>query len=191
MRKRATGFPVAGLFLGLGGRCGRFFGGLFAFQIGRATAAFCDGFELLSHKIRGVYRFFFGFMQVKVAMRGSFWFPMPMKFRLLLLVALAVSLSACAPYSRHRAPQLPIYPPEQPECFMEVGQVTLVNREAGFVMIRTAAELPAGMELLVHNRNNVQTAVLRVSPEKQPSFMIADILKGRPLPGETAIRRVE
>ena len=126
-------------------------------------------------------------MQEKVARRGDFCFSGAMKyFPRLLLAVLAVSLSACA--TKPRVPQFPVLPPER---HVEIGRVEAVNYDKGFVMVRTAQDLGPEVELQTRDQNNAATATLRTSVEKHAPFVIADILKGRPLPGEVVTRKVE
>jgi len=138
----------------------------------------------------GFYRFFCDFAQVKVAGNGNFCFSDGMKHSLrFLLVVLALGLSACA--TRPRVQQFSVLPPEQPVRYVTVGQVVMINRDAGFVMVRSSTELPPGTELQSRDKDDVQTATLRVSAEKYASHMIADIMKGKPFPGETVTRKLE
>lgn len=60
-----------------------------------------------------------------------------------------------------------------------------MNPGHGFAVIETSQTLDTGTELQSRTIDGRQTAVLKVTPEKKNPFIIADILNGKPLPGET------
>ena len=59
-----------------------------------------------------------------------------------------------------------------------------MNLEHGFAVIESSQTPDTGTELAARSIDGQQTALLRVTPEKKNPFIIADIVKGKPLPGE-------
>ena len=66
-----------------------------------------------------------------------------------------------------------------------VGTIVSVNEEQHFVLIDTESSYaaPVGAALKSFTDGN-ETAVLTVSPEAKPPFMIADIVSGAPQKGD-------
>jgi hypothetical protein len=67
-----------------------------------------------------------------------------------------------------------------------LGEITFVNAEEGFVLIKTSAatKLPEGS--LIESRNTVSGALasLELSPERKRTFLVADIKTGQPSVGD-------
>ena len=68
-----------------------------------------------------------------------------------------------------------------------VGNISLVNSKVGFVLIESRTIPPAGTILKSLSPKETETATLKVTFERQPPFIIADIIKGTPYPGEPVI----
>ena len=102
----------------------------------------------------------------------------------LLLAALCLSLAACATHPA--VPQASIKPPAPLP--VAIGRVSLVNEELGFVLIDTQETPETGTELQTRANDGQETARLRVSVEKKRPYIIADILKGKPLPGQVVTK---
>lgn len=105
--------------------------------------------------------------------------------RNLILAALCLNLAACAT-GRNRVPEAPIKAPTPPP--VAVGKVTMVNQELGFVLIQSPVSPETGAALQSRDKDGGETASLRVSGEKKPPFIIADILKGKPHAGDTVTK---
>ena len=103
-----------------------------------------------------------------------------------LAVALCcLGLAACATH-RPSVPEASIKAPAPAP--VSSGMVSLVNEEAGFVLVRTGETPEAGSSLQARSKDGAETALLRVSPEQKRPFIIADILKGKPHVGETVTK---
>ena len=90
-------------------------------------------------------------------------------------------LAACASH-RPRVPEAPIKAPTPPP--LVIGRVYAVNMSHGFAVIQSSQTPDTGTELQARSSDGQQTALLKVTPEKKNPFIIADIVKGKPLPGE-------
>ena len=87
-----------------------------------------------------------------------------------LLVPL-LALSSCASAPRR---------PKEAATARVIGTVSLVNEDDHFVLI-DAVEYPgAGSPLAVLSSGGEETALLKVSAERRPPFLIADIVRGAP-----------
>ena len=103
-----------------------------------------------------------------------------MFLRTSLYLILGTALASCAA-RKHPAPaRAAFFDPT-------IGTISLVNEESRFVLIDSTRSPEPGTLLQGVNPANESTAVLKVSPEKKPPFIIADILKGSPHPGDRAI----
>ena len=71
--------------------------------------------------------------------------------------------------------------------FRMVGDVSLVNEEMGFVLIDAIQSPRPGTQLQAFSGSQQETALLKVSPERKPPFIIADILRGTPHAGDRAM----
>lgn len=105
--------------------------------------------------------------------------------RNLLLATLCLNLAACAT-SRNRVPEAPIKAPAPRP--VAIGKVAMVNQDLGFVLIQTPLTPETGTALQTRSKDGSETAQLRVSAEKKQPFIIADIMKGKPLAGETVTK---
>lgn len=81
--------------------------------------------------------------------------------------------------------------PEAPQALppQVVGVIKMINLADSFVLIDAVSfgNLEAGTELLcIANRK--ETATLQMSALKNPPFLIADIVKGHPSPGDKVIK---
>ena len=111
-------------------------------------------------------------------MRNSdcFTFVLAPISRIFASVLAILVFTACA---GKRAPILPA--PTGP---VTVGVITLVNEELGFVLIDSSLSVEPGTALHALSETSEETALLKVSAEKKPPFMIADVVKGTPHPGD-------
>ena len=98
--------------------------------------------------------------------------------RSLLAAACCLSLAACATH-RTSSIEAPIKAPS-----IVIGKIAAVNQGLGFVLVQTTAGLETGTKLESRDKNGAETANLCVSTEKKPPFVIANITKGKPMPGE-------
>ncbi|HWL54526.1 MAG TPA: hypothetical protein VNQ90_18950 [Chthoniobacteraceae bacterium] len=105
--------------------------------------------------------------------------------RIALILVLALFSSSCA--TGRKEAQTP--PPQPAEVHHQlVGIISTVNRDHGFVLIHSNDLRPAGSALMtLPAHEGTPQAHLRVSREQRPPFLIADILDGEPLPGETVV----
>ena len=103
--------------------------------------------------------------------------------RPLLAAACCLGLAACATH-RNRNIEAPIKAPP-----VVVGKVAAVNQGLGFVLVQTAASLDTGVKLETRDKNGLETASLCVSTEKKPPFVIANITKGKPTPGDMVTKQ--
>lgn len=104
--------------------------------------------------------------------------------RIALLLLLALSLTSCA--TGRKEGEAPAPPPS--ETHRLVGIISTVNRDHGFVLIHSNDLRPAGSTLMtLPAQEGAPKAHLRVSEEQRPPFLIADILDGEPLPGQTVV----
>ena len=101
------------------------------------------------------------------------------------ITLLCLGLGACA---SHRAgiPEAPIKRPTPPP--QVIGRIYAVNPSHGFAVIESSLTPDTGTELQARSIDGQQTAVLKVTPEKKNPFIIADIMKGKPLPGESVTK---
>lgn len=75
--------------------------------------------------------------------------------------------------------------PPKAEAARSVGTIKLVNEEAGFVLIETTAFQDASSGgTLVSIMNQRESATLKVSEMRNPPFLIADIVSGKPAKGD-------
>ncbi len=68
-----------------------------------------------------------------------------------------------------------------------IGEVAIANLVQGFVLIdigRTKSSPPPDAELRAENSNGQASARLRVTPERKPPFITADIVSGSPARGD-------
>jgi hypothetical protein len=101
--------------------------------------------------------------------------------RNLLLVFLSLGLGACAT-PRPRVPVAPIKAPTPPP--QVIGRVSLVNTVQGFALIESSQTPETGTMLQARSMEGEESAILKVTPEKKNPFIIADIVKGKPLVGQ-------
>lgn len=101
------------------------------------------------------------------------------------LAFVCLGLAACAT-SRNRVPEAPIKAPLPPP--VAIGHVSLVNEVVGFVLVETPATPETGTELQTRNLAGEVTSLLKVSQEKRPPFVIADVMKGKPHVGEVVTK---
>ncbi len=102
--------------------------------------------------------------------------------RSLLAAACCLSLAACA---THRSSiEAPIKAPP-----IVIGKVAAVNQGLGFVLVQTTSGLETGDKLEARDKNGSETANLCVSGEKKPPFVIANITKGKPAPGDMVTKQ--
>lgn len=75
--------------------------------------------------------------------------------------------------------------PPKAEAARAIGTIKLVNEEAGFVLIEATSfqEASAG-GMLVSIMNQKESATLKVSEMRNPPFLIADIISGKPTKGD-------
>lgn len=69
---------------------------------------------------------------------------------------------------------------------ISMGQVHMVHAQGRFVLIQAAQmkKVPPEAELMTYSPQGRPTGKLRISPEKKGNFFVADILKGKPQPGD-------
>ena len=103
----------------------------------------------------------------------------------LLLAVLCLGLGACASH-QPRVPVAPIKAPARPP--QVIGRIYAVNPSHGFAVIEASQTPETGTELAARSIDGRQTAVLKVTPEKKAPFIIADIMSGKPLPGESVTK---
>ncbi len=99
--------------------------------------------------------------------------------RHLLLVCFVALLAVAFPGCAHKRPPRPAFPPVP----SSIGEVAIVNLAQRFVLIdigRAKSLPPAGAELTAKNMNGQESARLRVTPERKPPFITADIVSGTP-----------
>lgn len=100
-----------------------------------------------------------------------------------IAVAACLSLAACATH-RNRSIAAPIQAPP-----VLIGKVAAVNETLGFTLVQTTANLETGDKIQSRDKDGAQTASLCVSAEKKPPFVIANITKGKPTPGELVTKQ--
>lgn len=103
----------------------------------------------------------------------------------ILLALSCLGLAACATH-QPRVPEAPIKAPTPPP--QVIGRVTAVNQEKGFTVIETKETPDTGTKLQARSIAGQETALLSVTPEKKSPFIIADILKGKPQPGDAVTK---
>jgi len=103
-----------------------------------------------------------------------------------LLALLCLGLGACATTRRPGVPEAPIKAPTPPP--QVIGRIFAVNMGHGFAVIESSQTPETGIELHARSIAGEQTALLKVTPEKKNPFIIADIMKGKPQPGETVTK---
>ena len=104
----------------------------------------------------------------------------------------ATTAAQAAPTGKTPAPRTIIPLPPAPE--QRLGTVRVIGARAGFVLIETpsasvTAAVPAGHLLHCHPpgvTTGTSTADLRVSAERRPPFVIADVVAGTPSVGDVA-----
>ena len=75
--------------------------------------------------------------------------------------------------------------PPKAEAARSVGTIKLVNEEAGFVLIETTAFQDASSGgTLISIMDQRESATLKVSEMRNPPFLIADIVSGKPAKGD-------
>ena len=95
-------------------------------------------------------------------------------------------LTACAGFHPLKKPVAKSAPPVKPVA--PLGLISLVNEEALFVLIESAEAPEPGALLNARNQMGLDTAALMVSEERRPPFVIADIVKGMPRPGDLVFK---
>jgi hypothetical protein len=67
-----------------------------------------------------------------------------------------------------------------------LGEITFINADEGFVLIRAygASRLPEGSLLEGRNAVTGQVTSLELSPERKRSFLVGDITAGQPAMGD-------
>lgn len=100
-------------------------------------------------------------------------------FKLVLSSVLILSLSACA---GRKASQPAAEPEKKPA--QRIGTIAMIHEDLHFALIDAALIPPVGAELKVVDAAGQETARLSVSKEKQPPFIIGDILRGHPQTGD-------
>lgn len=105
----------------------------------------------------------------------------------LLFVITCLALGACASNKpRLTIPEAPVKAPAPiPQT---VGRVYAVNPRHGFAVIEPNQALETGTELQSRTVTGQQTGALKVTPEKANPFIVADILKGQPQPGDAVTK---
>jgi len=101
-------------------------------------------------------------------------------FKLVLSSILIVSLSACAARKK-KAPE----PEKKPA--QVIGTVAMVHEELHFALIDSTLIPPEGAQLKVVDAAGQETAQLTVSREKQPPFIIGNIIRGQPQTGDRVL----
>jgi hypothetical protein len=96
------------------------------------------------------------------------------------------ALNGCEAPPRRNPPT----PAAAAQAAVEVGRVTIVNRENHFVLIDLESNLyvPAPGTPLTSISPTGKTARLKASPEQKRPFIAADILDGEPSPGDRVVR---
>jgi hypothetical protein len=101
----------------------------------------------------------------------------PRRFAILTILILCFALSACASFRKAKPKPVPVGP-------RLIGSISLVNTEAGFVLI-DAFEMPQpGSTLKAQSKEGQPTAVLKTCPQQRPPFATADISSGLPQAGD-------
>ena len=103
----------------------------------------------------------------------------------ILLAVLCIGLTACASHRLHVVPA-PIKAPAPAP--VAIGKVSLVNSGLGFVLIQSREIPAAGTALQSRAIDGKQSADLKVSPQQNPPFIIAEIVKGKPQVGEVVTK---
>ena len=82
---------------------------------------------------------------------------------------------------------------EKSEAKYFIGEICLVQRSLGFVLIKSSKlKPPKGTILHVIQEGEITSkAKLRVSPERRPGFIVADIIAGEPTLGDWVFFKVE
>ena len=101
--------------------------------------------------------------------------------RAALILLIGIALGACA--GRRSAAK------KRPGALisLNVGNICLVNEESGFVLIDAVQTPASGTQLQAFSGAEQETALLKVSPERKPPFIIADIVRGTPHAGDRAV----
>lgn len=96
---------------------------------------------------------------------------------ILLIVLFCCALAGCALH-RHPMPKPGPVGPHQ------IGAVSVVNADDGFVLI-DGWEMPKpGITLKALSQDGQETAVLKACPQQRPPFATADITSGTPRTGD-------
>ncbi len=106
--------------------------------------------------------------------------------------AFLLSPAGCAARPQHSAATKPgASPSPRPIVRTLVGDITIVDREKGFVLIDLGANLyvpTPGLHLEAANAAGAITAQLEASPEQNRPFIAADIREGAPEVGDQVYR---
>jgi len=84
---------------------------------------------------------------------------------------------------RHKKQPVP-----PPPVHRVVGTIVTVNESLHFVLIDSGGVPVAVGTALKSFTNGAESAVLSVSPEQKPPFIIGDIIKGTPLSGDQVMQ---